>query len=311
MRKTIITLILLFSVVITSCNSDPFASPKGSYNNVSWDISSAEEVTDKVAVYSLGSDAWEITNKSRKIVVKSDKLELKPVALIPDETRFEDYLKIRHDLGSKEITTVNTEDYINASQTFYKKAHLYEIKDEASQYFAPKFLVLDQSFMGRPVYRLPYNNSPELIEWDGHIYWRSYGFEQFFRADDTLIMYDDCSYPLQNAEQVTDEFIPIKPVQAIETVVKTVIDRHGSDAKINIYSAELYYVQGNEWIQRNGFEGVLWDEISYIPLWKYDYSVLDANGEPTDMGSVFIRPDNGQIADNYDQSIINKINSPG
>ncbi len=229
MRKTIITLILLFSVVITSCSSDPFASPKGSYNNVSWDISNAEEVTDKVAVYSLGKNAWEITTESKKIIAKSDKLDLKPLVELPLDG-LEGYLTKRHDLDDKNIETVDTADYINnTSGVFYNKSHLYTIKDDASKYRASRFLVLEQSFMGLPIYRVPYNNTTELIKWDDHVYWINRGLSQYFKADDLIILYDDNSYPWQNAEPVSAEFIPIQSVQGIKTVVNALVDKYGDN----------------------------------------------------------------------------------
>ena len=302
---------VVISLLLVSCSSDPFASAKGSLGNVSWDISNAEEITDKVALYSLGNNAMETMLNSKKLVVTSDKLDLKPVAMIPIETRFEEYLKNIHDLGIEEISTVKTEDYIDNTNRFYKTAHLYEIKDASSQYCSPRFLVLDQAFNGRPIYRLPYNNSAELISWDDHTYWRYFGCEQSFRADDLMIMYDDGSYPWQNAEPVSNEFVPINPVQGIKTVVDTVISRHGKDDPIHIYSAELYYVQGAEWIGHSGSEGSLGDELFLIPVWKYDYSLSDKDGNVADMGSVFIRPDNGQIAESNDQNIVNAIHAPG
>ena len=321
MNKKFILFMSLAVAFLTSCDqagsetektdvNTSFDSVQGHYNNVDWDISSAESVSDKVAIYSLGEDMYERVFDSKSIIAKSGKLQMIPYMNINGLLFLDDYIKKEHDLGEDDIDRVNTEDYLDMTQhEFYKTGHLMRVNNNNGKYCSSQFLVFDREFKGLPIDTVCLNPGYRIISWDDHTCFVKVD-NGLFKAGDVMVIYDDFNYPLQDARPITDEFVPIGPVDAVETVVNAVIDKCGSDKRIKIYDAELYYVLGTEWVPPQGaVEGEFRGDKLLIPLWRYDYYITDENGNTTDMGSVHIRADNGKVADNNDPEYVNAINN--
>ncbi len=87
--------------------------------------------------------------------------------------------------------------------------------------------------------------------------------------------------------------------------------KESDNCSIRIFSAELCYLMVNEWIDNTGTEDFMGQDLLCVPVWKYDYSLVDKDGANADMGSIFLRADTGELADLWDDKIIAQIHSPG